>query len=203
MAMRRAPSVLPAAALVAVLLSGCGAAPLVSKTGKPMPETENGAAFLALPGHALGCELAVQQRLTLLPPQEKAVMLDALIEVDAHKVQIALFYIGQRVGLLLWDGSSLHSELSNRWPDALQPRRVLNDMQLALWPAPVVQSSLPNGWKLLEEADGSRQLLQDDSLHTSIKPIDEAAFEIAYGQAAWKLRVDSPGGMHPCATGVR
>ena len=130
-------------------------------------------------------------------------MLDALIEVDAHKVQIALFYVGQRVGLLLWDGHSLHSDLSNRWPEALPPRRVLSDMQLALWSLPAVRSVLPSGWQVVEKTDGARQLLKDDGLYTSIKPVNEGAFEIAYSQAAWKLRVDSPGGMRPCATGVR
>ena len=191
-----------AVVLAAILLSGCGVASQASKNEGQMHGT-NDEVFLALPGHALGCEFAAQQRLTLPPPQEKAVMLDALIEVDAHKVQIALFYVGQRVGLLLWDGHSLHSELSSRRPDALLPRRVLNDMQLALWPHPVVQAALPSGWQVVEKIGGARQLLQDGRLHTSVTPIDAGAFEISYARAAWKLRVDSPGGMHPCETSVR
>ena len=115
--------------------------------------------LLALAPAALGCAASVQQRLTVRPPHQQAQELEALLEVDAQAVRLAIFHMGQRMGTVVWDGVQLDAQLSRWWPAQLKPAQVLSDMQLALWPASAVQQGLPALWSLEASAQG-RRLLQ-------------------------------------------
>lgn len=177
-----------------VSLLGCASAPAPAPTGT---ESAAGALHVALPASALGCRLAVQQQLTVQPPGQSAQMLDALLEVDEQHVRLALFHMGQRIGLLDWDGQQLHTDLSRWWPQQLKPQQVLSDMQLALWPAAAIARALPQGW-VLEEMDSGRSYSHNGSERILVKAESNDALLIRYAPAAWQLHVASPGGMQPC-----
>ena len=185
------PAVWAASAAVCAL-AGCTSAPTV-------PAAERAATLqLALAPAALGCSLAVQQQLTVQPPNGSAQMLDALLEVDGQSVRLALFHLGQRMGVLSWDGQQLQTQLSRWWPAQLLPAQVLSDMQLALWPAPAIAQALPAGWQVQEGGQG-RRLSYQSQLRVEVQPVGVDAFDIRYAPAAWGLHVASPGGMQPCA----
>jgi len=153
--------------------------------------------LLALPAEALGCTLAVQQRLTVFSPHQSPQSLDAMLEVEASTVKLALFHTGQRMGALTWDGERLHTDLSRWWPAVLQPAQVLSDMQLALWPAEVVQTALPKDWHIEENASWRRLLYKREG-RILIQKISANVLEIAYMPANWRLRIESAEDVQPC-----
>lgn len=172
-------------------LWGCASGPA------PGAVERDGALRLALPASALGCRLAVQQQLTVQPPGQSAQQLDALLEVDETHVRLALFHLGQRMGLLDWDGQQLHTELSRWWPQQLPPQQVLSDMQLALWPATAIARALPQGW-VIEEIDSARRYSYKGLERVLVQAEGTDTLVISYAPAVWQLHVATPGGMKPC-----
>lgn len=197
----RAACSVSAAIITASTLAGCSTAPEARA-----PQGDAAPPRLALPPAALGCELALQQHLVVHAPGQPAQELDALLEVDAQTVRLALVHLGQRVGVIVWDGQQLQAELSRWWPAQLAPAQVLGDMQLALWPVDAIARALPASWMLQEvgtpsgSASGSaRRLSHQGQTRVEIRPAGSDGFEIVYAAGAWQLRVASPGGMRPCA----
>ncbi|MCG8985548.1 DUF3261 domain-containing protein [Delftia acidovorans] len=198
-ARRRAPALFAACAAIitASTLAGCSTAPEARA-----PQGDATPPRLALPPAALGCELALQQRLVVQAPGQPAQELDALLEVDAQTVRLALVHLGQRVGVIVWDGQQLQAELSRWWPAQLAPAQVLGDMQLALWPVDAIARDLPASWMLQEvgtPSGSARRLSHQGQTRVEIRPAGSDGFEIVYAAGAWQLRVASPGGMRPCA----
>lgn len=190
----RSVSTLAMATMVVGMLAACATGPTspqVVRNPAPLRLT------LALAPDALGCSVAVQQQLTVQAPGQPTQALDALLEVDAHSVRLALFHMGQRMGTLLWDGQQLQTQLSAWWPAQLPPAQVLSDMQLALWPASAVVQALPEGW-VLEEKGQVRHLAFQGQQRITIQAAGAQAFDIRYAPAAWQLHVASPSGMWPC-----
>lgn len=198
-ARRRAPALFAACAAIitASTLAGCSTAPEARA-----PQGDATPPRLALPPAALGCELALQQRLVVQAPGQPAQELDALLEVDAQTVRLALVHLGQRVGVIVWDGQQLQAELSRWWPAQLAPAQVLGDMQLALWPVDAIARDLPASWMLQEvgtPSGSARRLSHQGQTRVEIRPAGSDGFEIVYAAGAWQLHVASPGGMRPCA----
>jgi hypothetical protein len=152
---------------------------------------------LALPPAALGCEVAVQQRLTVKPPGRPAQQVETLLEVDAQTVRLAFFAIGQNIGSFAWNGYQWEKQLSPHWPVQLAPEQVLSDVQLAFWPLPAVQQGLPSAWQV-EESEAGRRLLRDGQEQVLVRFIDRSSIEIIYPAGPFALRVESPGGAHLC-----
>lgn len=198
-ARQRAPALFAACAAIitASTLAGCSTAPEARA-----PQGDATPPRLALPPAALGCELALQQHLVVQAPGQPAQELDALLEVDAQTVRLALVHLGQRVGVIVWDGQQLQAELSRWWPAQLAPAQVLGDMQLALWPVDAIARALPASWMLQEvgtPSGSARRLSHQGQTRVEIRPAGSDGFEIVYAAGAWQLRVASPGGMRPCA----
>lgn len=188
----RSISALAMVAMLAACASG-PSRPQVVRNPAPLRLT------LALAPDALGCSVAVQQQLTVQAPGQPTQVLEALLEVDAHSVRLALLHMGQRMGVLLWDGQQLQTQLSRWWPAQLSPAQVLSDMQLALWPASAVVQALPEGWVLEEKGlRQTRHLAFQGQERITVQAVGEQAFEIRYAPVAWQLHVASPGGMRPC-----
>lgn len=181
-----------AASAVLCALAGCSSTPVAQSAERMAPLQ------LALAPAALGCSLAVQQQLTVQPPNGSAQTLDALLEVDGQVVRLALFHLGQRMGTLSWDGAQLQTQLSRWWPAQLPPAQVLSDMQLALWPVPAIAQALPADWQVQGSAQG-RRLSYQGQQRVEVLAAGADAFDIRYAPAAWSLQVASPGGMQPCA----
>ena len=174
------------------LLAACASGP------GPQSADHGARLTLALAPAALGCSVAVQQQLTVQAPGQPSQALDALLEVDAQSVRLALFHMGQRMGTLVWDGQQLQTQLSAWWPAQLPAAQVLSDMQLALWPATAVAQALPEGWRL-EEQEQARNLLFQGQQRITVQAAGAQAFDILYAPVTWQLHVASPGGMQVCA----
>lgn len=189
---------------LSLLLTGCSMVKPNAGSGAGIATQSMAAAgaepvlLLALPAAALGCSLSVQQQLTVVAPQQPQQAMQALLEVDSHTVKLGLFYMGQRMGTLTWDGLRLHSDLSRWWPQVLKPERVFSDMQLALWPTPAVRGALPADWQILEN-DSGRSLLYKLQRKIAVSQTGANALEIVYEHPGWRLHIESPGGMLPCA----
>jgi hypothetical protein len=178
-----------AAVLGMLLLAACASPRGHDVTQSPL---------LALAPSALGCEVAVQQRLTVELPGKPEQQLEALLEVDAQAVRLAFFLMGQGMGTMVWDGREWDKQLSRHWPAQLAPEQVLSDLQLAFWPLLAVQQSLQAPWSVEALATG-RRLLRDGQERVRVQFIGSSAVEITYPQGPFTLRVESPGGSHLCA----
>ncbi len=111
---------------------------------------------LRLAPAALGGELAAQQRLQFrFGAQQRE--LDALLEVDAGEVRLAVQAMGQSGVRLQWDGKQLHEQRAPWLPAAVRSERVLDDLQFSLWPIEAIRAALPPGWSV--EDDGRERRL--------------------------------------------
>jgi len=120
----------------------------------PAPAVELPA--LRLAPAALGAPLAVQQRLHFeFGKQQRD--LDALLEVDAQEVRLAVQALGQSGVRLQWDGRELRQQRAPWLPAAVRGERVLDDLQFALWPVDAVRDALPADWRV--EDDGHERRL--------------------------------------------
>ena len=156
-----------------------------------------GSPWLALAPSALGCNVSVQQRLTVQPPGQSPKELDALLEIDAGVLRLAILNLGQMVGTLEWDGVQLNQNLSRWWPAQLKPEQVLSDLQLSFWPQAAIVGALPPQWTL-QAAPNERVLKYAGTERAKVNYLDSQAVEIVYAQGAWTLRIDSPGGANLC-----
>lgn len=173
-----------------VLLAACASPATPDATRSPL---------LALAPSTLGCEAAVQQRLTVVRPGRPAQQLEAMLEVDAEAVRLAFFVMGPGMGRMVWDGRQWDKHLSRHWPVQLAPEQVLSDLQLAFWPLQVVRQAIAAPWQVEASATG-RSLLRDGKEHVRVQFLGRSAVEIIYPEGPFTLRVESPGGFNLCAT---
>ncbi len=138
--------------LCALLLAACAAVP--PKAAVQLPP-------LRLAPAALGGTLAVQQQLQFSFGAHQR-DLDALLEVDAQEVRLAVLALGQPGVTLRWDGHALQEQRAPWLPPSVRGERVLDDLQFTLWPADAVRAALPAGWTLND--DGARRSLARDGV---------------------------------------
>lgn len=127
------------AAMLAIVLALAGCA-----STRPAPPARLG---LKLPPAALGEAISVQQHLTV-ERNGRTDELDAALEVDADRVELVGLAFGQRVLTLSYDGKALTSWRHVMLPSQVKPEDVLEDVQLALWPAEAIAAALPPGWEV-------------------------------------------------------
>jgi hypothetical protein len=135
------------AALLLAALAGCA-------TTKP---DDGGVPSLKLSPAALGRPLDLQQHITLRAAGHVQQM-DALLEVDPTRIKLAVVAMGQVAARIEWDGRTLTEWRSSWWPASVSSARILDDMQLSLWPLAAVQAALPAGWQASDDGDGTRTL---------------------------------------------
>lgn len=152
--------------VAAVLLAGCAS----HSAHAPFSELP----ALRLSPASLGHELALQQRLQVVVAG-KSQTLDALLEVDAQELRLAVQALGQSALTLRWDGKTLQQQRADWLPPTLTGERVLFDLQLVYWPTAAIRATLPVGWSLLE-ANGQRHLLHSGTEIASVNyPADDHA----------------------------
>ncbi|WP_374675227.1 DUF3261 domain-containing protein [Ideonella sp.] len=182
-----AVSALLAACVTLGAVSGCAGVPTSTPPGAgasaPLP-------LFRLPPATLGRRLAWQQRLQLERDGQAMAPLEALLEVDAQRLQLALLAPGRTLARLTWDGRDLHSETAAGWPPAVPPERVLSDLQLALWPAQALRQALPAGYRL-DDTDGQRVLWQGDEAVVRVQGAGSPRIELVHHRLAYRLRIDS------------
>jgi len=130
------------AAALAAALAGC-AAPGPSESSVPS---------LRLAPAALGRSLALQQHVTVRAAGREQQM-DVLLEADPARVKLAVVALGQVAARIEWDGRALDEWHASWWPATVSSARILNDMQLSLWPLAAVQAALPPGWQAGDDGD--------------------------------------------------
>lgn len=139
------------AALTAIVFAACVTAPKSKPQG---PEF-----VLRLAPASYGAELSTPQRITMVRDGDRK-SFDALLEIDAEAVRVAMFGAGQTLGTLTWDGANFTKKVSIFVPEAVTAERIITDVELCFWPEAALRSALPAGFTL-EESAGERKLLRD------------------------------------------
>lgn len=121
----------------------------------------------------LGSAQSASQRLRAAYTDQE-LSLDCAIDVTAERITvIGLLPAGPRVFTLNYDGQRLDAETSAGVPAALKPERLLNDLQLALWPRAALERAFDNSrWRLAEPDPRTRRLLRDDKLVAEVHYAD-------------------------------
>ena len=121
--------------------------------------------FSLLPPESFGQSLSVLQSLEVQYKGETHQLL-AQLEITPKKMTfVGLSPMGNRLFTVLWTGQNFSDEnllknIKDEWPFPFEPKRILADVQLALWPNIPTQ----NGIKIRETAlpNMSREILRSD-----------------------------------------
>ena len=165
------------------LLSACASAPCVR-----------------WPGSARWCAAPLPQQ-PLFQRSEAIVSADARGETvmalastewtPAQFTQVVLTPFGQRLYRLHYDGKQLAFD-AGLLPVPIKPEQSLLDIQLMLWPISLLQTQLPSGWRLHEDAaSGSRQLYDGEVLLAEIRRLNEAEVELIQHRLGYRVRVQT------------
>ena len=144
---------------------------------------------LRLAPASLGRELALQQQLIFDAGGEQRSM-EALLEVDAEGVALAVQAAGQSALVLQWDGKRLQQERAPWLPPQVRGERVLSDLQLTYWPAEAIRAALPAGWTLDEE-QGLRHLRDRGQEVATVRSISAERIEITSHRDGVRLTIIS------------
>ncbi len=168
-----------AALCVGLALAGC-ATPGPSDSNVPL---------LRLAPAALGRTLALQQHITLRAGGRVQEM-DALLEADPARVQLAVVAMGQVAARIAWDGQALTEWRAPWWPASVSSARILNDMQLSLWPLAAVQAALPAGWQASDDA-GTRTLSDGGAAVAVVRHVGANVIELEQRRDHYQLTIVS------------
>lgn len=170
------------ALLLSATLAACAVTP--PRAAVPLPE-------LRLAPAALGHELSLQQQLHFsFGPQQRD--LDALLEVDASEVRLAVQALGQSGVRLNWDGERLQQQRAPWLPDAVRGERVLADLQFTLWPAEAVRAALPAPWTL-QDKGGVRRLVRDGAVWLQVERQGGGRYLLDNRADGYRLQIESAG----------
>jgi hypothetical protein len=174
--------------LMCLALAGCGGAPSRADAGaQPAVDLP----LLAMAPAALGRELAVQQRLHFaFGAQQRD--LEALLEVDADEVRLAVQALGQAGVRLSWDGRTLQQQRAPWLPPQVRGERVLSDLQFTLWPAEAIRAALPAPWTL-DTANGERRLLRDGNAWLLVQDQGAGRYRLDNRAEGYTLQIESAG----------
>jgi len=172
------------ALLLAVLLTACASqakhAPAIA-----LPP-------LRLAPATLGKELALQQRLVFRFGSQVR-ELDALLEVDARDVRLAVQAMGRTGVTLQWDGVQLSEQRAAWLPAAVRGARVLDDVQFSLWPVEVVRAALPPGWTLADDGR-TRELLHGGRAWLVRERVNATTLQVRNVAEGYDLTIESVAG---------
>lgn len=163
----------------------------------PRPAAQLGVTLpaLRLAPAALGREVAEQQRLVFRFGSHVR-ELDALLEVDAGGVRLAVQAMGRTGVHLQWDGERLVERRADWLPAAVRGGRVLDDVQFSLWPADAVRAALPAGWELADTGD-VRELRRDGHAWLVRERMDAATLRVRNLADGYDLTIESVAGGDP------
>jgi hypothetical protein len=137
----------------------------------------------------LGQSLALQQHITLSAAGHEQQM-DVLLEADAAHVQLAIVAMGQVAARIGWDGQALTEWRASWWPASVSSARILNDMQLSLWPLAGIQAALPAGWQATE-VDDTRTLSEGGVAVTVVRRVGADVIELDQRRDHYRLTIVS------------
>lgn len=98
--------------------------------------------------------------------RESDLVFQCVVDVDAQRLSIiGLSGHGQRWFSLRHDGHSLATESTAQAPGALDPRRIVADLQLALWPLSALQRAFAGSvWEVSQPSPATRRLRRQGRL---------------------------------------
>lgn len=179
--MRRLSRFLPI--LLVLTLAACAGRPAQPRVELPP---------LRLAPATLGAELFVHQRLRFHGGgQERE--LEALLEVDAESVRLAVQALGRPGVRLYWDGTELRQQRADWLPEAVRGERVMDDLQFALWPAEAIVAVLPGDWSL-HEGDGRRELRRGRRAWLSAERFPDGRLLLENRAEGYRLEIVSAAG---------
>ena len=125
----------------------------------------NNVKYSLLPPESFKQSLSLLQRIEVQYERETRNIL-AQLEITPNKmIFVGLSPMGNRLFTMLWTGQNISDEyllrnIKDEWPFPFEPKRILADVQLALWPNIPTQ----NGIKIRETAlpNMSREILRSD-----------------------------------------
>lgn len=167
-------------ALSVLLLCLAGCASLAPVSPQPL---------LRLSPASFGGEVALQQRLDLLAGGVSR-QLDAVLEVDATSLRLAVLVLGRTMARIEWNGVTLAESHAPGWPSVVSGERVLSDLQLMLWPADAIRAALPPGWTL-EDTSRQRSLLSAGKPVVRIDRLSARVSDMENLRAHYRIRVES------------
>ena len=126
-----------------------------------------------LPPATLGGTRNAQQILRVAFGEHEAV-LRCVVHASPERIEVlALTALGQRAISVAWDGKDWKVETAPMVPSALKPEWMLTDLQLALWPLPVLQAAYhAAGWEVTEPGGGVRRLRHNGQLIAEVDYAD-------------------------------
>ncbi|HZP13262.1 MAG TPA: DUF3261 domain-containing protein [Nevskiaceae bacterium] len=149
-----------ALAAIAILLSACAH----EQTVQSAPEI-----FPVLPPSTLGTERSVQQVLNVSYRDQEATLSVVLDVTQAHLQVVGLNAVGVRLFTIDYDGERLKTEKLPGLPDAIDARRMLADLQLALWPLTALQAATQNStYAIGEPTAGTRRVKRSGKLYEEV-----------------------------------
>lgn len=167
--------------LLLLAMTACVARPRADAAAEELP-------WLALAPDAAP-SMALEQRLHFERAGERHT-LDALLEVDADEIRLLLHAGGQPLLRLRWNGVRIEQQRSEHLPPQVTAERVLNDLQLAHWPAEVVAAALPDGWTL-EASEVARVLRYRSRAIQRVQREGDGTILIEHLVSGFSLRIES------------
>jgi hypothetical protein len=164
---------------VALLLTACAT----------VPPPDDAAPLLRLSPASAGRTIALAQRLEIDARGERRTV-EAMLEVDAGSVRLALLQLGRPLARLAFDGRTLQAERAPGVPAALDAERILSEMQLVQWPADAIRAALPSGWRLVE-TESQRELRHGDVPVLRVRYPSPQTAELEHLRDGYRLRIES------------
>ncbi|MDM3869847.1 DUF3261 domain-containing protein [Porticoccus sp. W117] len=138
--------------------------------------------------------MQLQQRVTGEYAGKRHEML-CVLEVNSDTLSLAaLSPQGIKLFALQYDGDTVQQNRSRWVPEQLQPVQVLNDIQLALWPAEKIIARLPSDWQLqhsgVERKLFERGRLRATVIYTQGKPLaKDGEYQLVNHLYGYRLQV--------------
>lgn len=173
------------ALLLAGLLAACAGATAAPTGAVRGPGGVAPALGLRLAPAALGRELALDQYLQFTVDGQQQVV-QARLEADATSTRLLMHQHGRPLLRLSWDGQRLEGVRAEEAPVALDPQRILDDVQLVYWPVDAIRRALPRGWHL-DATPSQRVLRQGREPVASITYADDGAVQLRQHRLGYVL----------------
>lgn len=161
---------------------------LAACASAPPPQPDAMPALRIAPAEA-GRTLSLAQRLTI-ESHGRTQTVEAVLEVDAQRLDLVMLQFGQPVARLSWDGRTLSEQRLPALPAAVSAQRILTDLQLMMWPVEAVARALPAPWHVSQH-DAVRELTRDADVVARVRYASDADAQLDNLREGYRLRVES------------
>jgi hypothetical protein len=136
-----------------------------------------------------GQSLALAQRLTI-DARGRTQTVEAMLELNESKLELALLRFGQPVARLSWDGRELTQQRVAALPPEVSAERILADLQFVMWPVESLSRALPAPWHISQHGD-VRELSNDAEVVARVRYRARWDAELENLREGYRLRIES------------